>query len=94
MDIAARERLTVLVTECNEVVQAGTKALRHGYHSHHPDSKLSNEDDLVEAMLDVLSFWEAILAHGDISRARAMQLASRSALLERFEEKKKYMHHQ
>lgn len=55
MTEAERERLTMLAEEASEIVQAATKALRHGYNSHDPTGQKlgSNKDQLFREIEDL-----------------------------------------
>lgn len=67
MNDAQRERLTMLIEECGEVIQAATKALRHGYESRHPDGGPNNREYLMRELEDLLAVQWAMRAAKDIS---------------------------
>lgn len=50
------ERLSYLMEECGEVIQACSKIIRHGYESKNPDLMISmtNREDLEKEIDDVL----------------------------------------
>jgi NTP pyrophosphatase (non-canonical NTP hydrolase) len=66
MDDAQRERLTMLIEECGEVIQAATKALRHGYESRHPDGRETNREYLARELRDLDAVLEAMANEEDV----------------------------
>jgi hypothetical protein len=58
---AQRELLTMLAEEAGEVVQACTKALRHGLDSRHPDGGPTNAQQLTRELRDLS--YVATVAH-------------------------------
>jgi NTP pyrophosphatase (non-canonical NTP hydrolase) len=66
MTAAERERLTMLIEECGEVIQAATKCLRHGYESRHPDGGETNRQYLTREYEDLLCVVWAMRQTGDI----------------------------
>lgn len=87
---AQRERLEMLVEEAGEIVQAGTKILRHGRDSHHPDDpkKTPNMILLMEELLELWAVYERMCYYGDIGRLDFNQAE------EVWMKKRRYTHHQ
>lgn len=88
---AEQERLSIVIEECGEVVQAACKILRHGYESHNPkvEDSESNREALERELGD--------LSHAILRMEEAEDISS-SHILERREYKgdriKPYLHHQ
>lgn len=87
MDDAQRERLTMLIEECGEVIQAATKALRHGYESRHPDGGETNGEYLERELSDAIAVQWAMIEARDI---RFVEFSPRDV----WERKLRYTHHQ
>lgn len=69
MNEAQRERLVMLAEEAAEIVQAATKALRHGYSSYNPyDShKTTNRDLLENELRDLFAIADRMVFEGDLN---------------------------
>lgn len=82
------ELLTMLAEEAAEVVQACTKALRHGLESTHPDGGPTNHEALSKEMAD--------LGAVSLVMRNAMGVASYGPfdLLTALHRKRRYSHHQ
>ena len=86
---AEDERLTLLIEECAEVIQAATKIQRHGYAGAYPDSGETNRAALERELGDLTWAIQFMRAHGDVSGpciAQAMNQKARRVA--------PYLHHQ
>jgi hypothetical protein len=88
LDEGQQERLAVLIEECSEVIQAGTKILRHGYDSHHPFTGENNRIALEREIADLLHILKWMY-DVDISKVRITE-----RLVAGKPNAAKYMHHQ
>lgn len=68
MTPAQHERLVMLAEEAGEVVQACTKALRHGLDGYHPHRAGTNAEDLLAELTDLMAIVDRMYAAGDIDR--------------------------
>jgi NTP pyrophosphatase (non-canonical NTP hydrolase) len=75
MTSADRERLTMLVEECAEVIHACTKILRHGYDSYHPATNVNNLLNLEREITEVRAVLLRMATCGDIELSDDNQLA-------------------
>ncbi len=88
---AEQERLSILIEECGEVIQAGCKILRHGYESYNPKipNSETNRQGLEREIGDLM--------HA-IQRMEVSRDLSASEIVERRNSKpfhiKQYLHHQ
>lgn len=91
MTEAERERLEMLIEEAGEIVTIGTKILRHGYTSYHPDdpAKVTNRDHLEREVGDLLTVFERMVSEGDVEGDVLML-----DLNARWKSKLKWTHHQ
>jgi len=66
-----QERLSILIEECSEVIQAGCKILRHGYESTNPKVPLSqtNRQDIERELGDLLHALTRLCMAGDLNGA-------------------------
>ena len=85
MTDAERERLTMLIEECGEVIQAATKCLRHGYESCHPDGGETNREYLLREITDLDAVRWAMAEQRDVG------IVPISGIWDR---KMRYTHHQ
>lgn len=83
------ERLSILVEECGEVIQAATKVLRHGYYSVHPVSEETNLDSLQKELGDLRAAIILMGVAGDIDKATIHKAA-----VDKCERLKKWVHYQ
>ena len=87
---AETERLSLLVEECSEVIQAATKILRHGYESLNPDNPAhaGNRSDLEDEIGHVVFAVSMLVRNGDVKPLHIEQSAA-------FKVKKvrRYLHH-
>lgn len=67
---AEHERLSVLMEEMGEAIQAIGKVFRHGYETTHPDGGPTNRDMLENELGDVRYAMIAICEAGDLSKAK------------------------
>ena len=91
LNLAARERLYLLLEELGEAQQAIGKILRHGYESFSPfdPNRVSNRELLERELGDVLHAMERMRFSGDIEFEHITEAAdSKAELVER------YLHHQ
>lgn len=88
MTNAQRERLEMLIEEAAEIIQVGTKILRHGYQSHHPNSSVTNRLDLEKELIQFWTVYERMAHHGEIGRLDFYDSPKIWA------KKMKYTHHQ
>ena len=65
---AEHERLSLLFEECSEVIQVVGKIMRHGYREGHPDSLVTNREDLEKEIGHVISSVARLCEAGDISQ--------------------------
>jgi NTP pyrophosphatase (non-canonical NTP hydrolase) len=88
LDPAEAERLTMLIEECGEVIQAATKILRHGFASYNPKdpNSPSNRVALRKEIEDV----QAII----FAMERAHDVNPDFNFIERWQAKLKYTHYQ
>ena len=87
---AELERLAILIEECGEVIQAGTKILRHGYESNNR-GKLTetNRQALQREIGDLFHAFTRMEVAGDLNReAIHAHASSKPAAIE------PYLHHQ
>lgn len=67
---AEQERLAILIEECAEVIQAGSKVLRHGYESRNPkvqDSE-THREALERELGDLMHAMTRLTDAGDLDR--------------------------
>jgi hypothetical protein len=66
---AEQERLSILIEECAEVIQAGCKILRHGYESKNPKIPLSetNRQGIERELGDLLHALSRLCMAGDLN---------------------------
>lgn len=83
------ERLALLSEECGEVIQAIGKILRHGYESCHPDSSVTNRENLEREIGDVYAAITILRESEDVSFA---QLRTFQSL--KLDKIGTYLHHQ
>lgn len=69
LTLAEAERLTLLIEECSEVIQAATKILRYGYQSHHPTGEYDNREQLEIELGDVMAIADLMVVNEDIRLA-------------------------
>lgn len=62
-----RELLTIMVEECNEIAQRGTKALRFGVMEIQPGQELTNEQSIARELGDLVATVERLQERGLIS---------------------------
>lgn len=86
---AEDERLTLLMEECAEVIQAIGKIKRHGYKSFHPSGGPDNRENLEMELGDVMHIIDRMVRARDISRDSIT--AYKNAKADRIG---KYLHHQ
>ncbi len=86
---AEHERLSILIEECGEVIQAIGKIMKHGYNSTHPETSVTNRDTLETEISHVLFAVNYMMDRGDID---AVKIATHH--LEKKEAIKPYLHHQ
>lgn len=87
---AEHERLSMLIEEAAEIVQAGTKILRHGYGSCHPDRPhTDNREELEREIVELKAIVDRMVIKGDLRNYNLS--ADRYAGIMR--RKEKYMHH-
>lgn len=92
---AEQERLSILIEECGEVIQAACKILRHGYGSHDPTKAPpnarpeSNREALERELGDVAHAMQRMQTANDISFAKINVRANSKP-----ERIKPYLHHQ
>lgn len=86
-----RERLEMLIEEAAEIVTIGTKILRHGYGSYHPNDpeKTPNRDHLEHEVADLMTVFERMVAEGDVEGD--LMMADFNA---RWKQKLRWTHHQ
>lgn len=91
---AQAERLAILAEEAGEVIQMVGKVLRHGYHSHHPDTpSISNRALLAEEVGDLRAVIDDMSAvHNDFDAALVEH--RRRSKLRRLDAGSLYLHHQ
>jgi hypothetical protein len=88
---AEQERLAILIEECAEVIQAGTKILRHGYEGHNPT--VPNSETNREMLERELGDLEHALIRMELARdVSATKIAERAA--SKPERILPYLHHQ
>lgn len=63
---AEDERLTLLIEECAEVIQAATKIQRHGYEGTYPDSGETNRAALERELGDLQWAITHLVRRGDV----------------------------
>lgn len=87
---AELERISLLVEELGEAIQAAGKVLRHGYAEYHPDvPETTNRVDLAKELGHVWCAMQLMVEQQDIS---VLQIEfSRAA---KHESVKKWLHHQ
>lgn len=83
------ERLALLSEECGEVIQAIGKILRHGYESCHPDSSVTNRENLEREIGDAYAAMTILIENEDVRSAQIRTF--RSLKLDRVGS---YLHHQ
>lgn len=82
------ELMAMLAEEAGEVVQAVTKAIRHGLHSYHPDSpEKTNRANLEEELSDILAVL-ALLSRAEVVDLGCIAYKVRDAVVR----KMRYMH--
>lgn len=89
---AEHERLSLLLEECGEVVQAIGKILRHGYESRHPDSNMdgpTNREMLARECGDIRHAMIRLCEARDLSKDDIHAHADRKAMTVQ-----RYLHHQ
>lgn len=86
---AEAERLSILVEECSEVIQAVAKIQRHGYASYHPSRGGNNRHDLQEELGHVQWIMQRMFSAGDIDRKDIDESAERKGC-----RPTNYLHHQ
>ena len=86
---AEAERLALLIEECAEVIHVGTKILRHGYASLHPNGGQNNRTLLEGELGDLQAAVALMLVAGDIDGETIV-----SETEDKFETVPKYLHHQ
>lgn len=85
---AQRERFTILIEECSEVIKEVSKVLRHGRDSYHPDDPtIPNHKLVTKELADVLSIARDLYWWGDITEPT--DAAIRASTVKR----EKWMHH-
>lgn len=85
-----RERLEMLIEEASEVIFIGTKILRHGFDSFHPDNPFYlNGDMLEDELVDLLTLVDQMVANKDINNDPRTVDFNAS-----WKRKLKYTHHQ
>jgi NTP pyrophosphatase (non-canonical NTP hydrolase) len=82
------ELLACLSEEMGEAIQAIGKTLRHGYHSCHPETRVTNKDALERELGDVSAMIDLLCESGPVNRALvyAFAIAKRKKL-------NQYLHH-
>jgi len=72
MPLDQAERLYMLIEECGEVIQAATKALRHGFESYHPDESvdITNRVQLEDEITDLRAVLEMMRQAKDLNMIR------------------------
>lgn len=90
---AETERLAWLIEECGEVIQCGTKILRHGYASFDPSdpSHFGNRKHLEDEIIDLMLAIGCMILNNDISEEYITPVLESPVL---FKAKMEYMHHQ
>lgn len=89
---AEDERLSLLLEECGEVIQAIGKIMRHGYESHDPTSASvspSNRESLEKELGDVKYAINRMALAGDVN-----VLAIEGAKKAKADRIHRYLHHQ
>lgn len=84
------EKLAVLMEECAEVQQVIGKILRHGYDSYHPETKITNREDLAREIVDV--FTAIILIHPEVKDIIEEKFNSKEYREYLVEKKNRYLH--
>ena len=84
------EKLAVLMEECAEVQQVIGKILRHGYDSYHPETKITNREDLAREIVDV--FTAIILIHPEVEAIIEEKFNSKEYREYLVEKKNRYLH--
>lgn len=85
------ERLTILMEECAEVIQAAGKVLRHGWDGLYPGTDISNRDQLEIELGDVDGIVNLMDNREDLNHIRINgHRASKSVRMDG----SKYLHHQ
>jgi hypothetical protein len=85
---AEQERLHILIEECGELIQAATKALRHGWDSTHPDGGPTNRESFHRECADVMAATRMMWVSGDINW---QQLCDYQAI--KYTKLPQYLHH-
>lgn len=86
---AEDERLTLLMEECAEVIQAIGKIKRHGYNSTHPSGGPDNRENLEMELGDVMHIIDRMTRRADIKRSHIDMWKNAKA-----DRIGKYLHHQ
>jgi len=86
---AQAERLALLIEECGEVVHIACKVLRHGYESCHPQSRVTNREELAKEMGDLRAAMILMCRAGDVEKEDVHHHAD-----DKLEAVQEYLHHQ
>ena len=73
------ERLTLLIEECAEVIQAATKIQRHGYEGTYPDSGETNRAALERELGDLTWAITRLTGCGDVKSHAIIKASSDKA---------------
>ena len=84
------EKLAVLMEECAEVQQVIGKILRHGYDSYHPETKITNRENLAREIVDI--FAAIILIHPEVKDIIEEKFDSKEYREYLVEKKNRYLH--
>lgn len=85
---AEAERLSLLMEECGEVIQAIGKIMRHGYESTHPDGGSTNREALEGESGHVMLAISLLVECGDLKRHHVWTAEDKKRHSVR-----KYLHH-
>lgn len=87
---AEHERLSLLVEECSEVIQAAGKILRHGYESKDPtdDNAPTNRSNLERELGDVSLILRIMVREGDVNSTNMSKFSDKKAA-----KLQRYLHH-
>jgi len=90
---AQRERLSILMEECSEVIQMVGKILRFGYESKYPNRNdaLTNKERIEDEIRDVLAIIQLMTEHVDLD---ANRLASKGRVNEKLKKIRKWTSYQ
>lgn len=86
---AEAERLTLLIEECGEVIQAACKIQRYGYASTFNGASYDNRSVLTKELGRLKYAMELVMCKGDVSAGRVQD-----AMLEKRATIKPFLHHQ